>query len=269
MTVRFVTRFMVGILVLGTTLAAVMPAAWAETRVLSKDTKLHPQGWAVGDSIQFRKNTAVSFNDREEVVTGTLDKDTMLLPRGWSRVVDDYYFSTVYDGAGPYFGRFGLRPYFGRNYPVTIPGYGHLLYKGGTVVTFDEQGDVVAGTIANKATLRLVEGQYGFVTFKEDTGLRFYNSGAVLSGILDEDTYLRPVGWQKRLKGDDAAGFIKFSKGKIVTFNEHGELTAGTVKEAVTLLTAEGIEQEFPAGSALAWTETGAAIKAKYAQSMP
>ena len=269
MMVRFIVRILVGIIVWGSTFAVAMPDAWAATRVLPKDAKLHPQGWAAGDPVQFRKNTVVNCNDQEEVVTGTLDKDTLLAPRGWSRVIDDYYFATVYDGTGPYFGRFGPRPFFGRNYPVAIPGYGHLLYKGGTVVTFSEQGEVVSGTIAHKATLRLIEGKYGYVTFKEDTVLRFYNSGAVLTGILEEDTYLRPVGWQKLLTGNDAAGYIKFSKGKNVSFNETGELTAGTVKDAVTLLADDGTYKEFPAGSTLQWNENGAAIKEKFAQSMP
>jgi hypothetical protein len=153
---------------------------------------------------------------------------------------------------------------------VVIPGYGHLLYKGGTVVTFSEQGDIISGTLADKATIRLVAGKYGFVTFKSDTVLAFYPSGAIVSGVLDEDTYLRPVGWQKLLTGDDTAGFIKFSKDKTVTFNETGEVVAGTVKDATTLLNGQEARQVFPAGSLVEFNELGAnASHDKFEQSMP
>jgi hypothetical protein len=251
-------------------LSLTMPGALAETRTLPKDTKLHPQGWSVGDFIKFRKNTTVSLNELGEVVSGTLDKDTLLPPRGGDRVINDYYSTTVQADISPYFHRFYYRPFIGRDYNVVIPGYGHLLYKGGTVVTFSEQGDIISGTLADKATIRLVAGKYGFVTFKSDTVLAFYPSGAIVSGVLDEDTYLRPVGWQKLLTGDDTAGFIKFSKDKTVTFNETGEVVAGTVKDATTLLNGQEARQVFPAGSLVEFNELGASTSHdKFEQSMP
>ena len=250
-------------------LSLLMPGAMAQPRTLSKDTKLHPQGWSVGDFIKFRKNTVVSLNELGEVASGTLDKDTLLPPRGWERVINDYYSTTVHADISPYFHRFSYRPFIGRDYNVVIPGYGHLLYKGGTVVTFSEQGDVIAGTIADTATIRLVAGKYGFVTFKSDTVLTFFADGAVHTGVLDEDTHLRPVGWKKRVTGDDTAGYIKFSKDKTITFNEAGEVVAGTIKEASALLTDNGISQEFPAGSLVEFDELGTRTsRDKYEQSM-
>ncbi|MDF2570866.1 MAG: hypothetical protein K0R55_2470 [Sporomusa sp.] len=247
-----------------------MPGALAETKTLAKDTKLHPQGWSVGDFIKFRKNTTVSLNQFGEVVSGTLDKDTLLSPRGWDRVLNDYYSTTVHADISPYFHRFYYRPFISTDYNVVIPSYGHLLYKGGTVVTFSDQGDVISGTIADKATVRLIAGNYGFVTFKSDTTLAFYASGAVLSGVLDEDTYLRPIGWKNRLTGDDSAGFIKFNKEKTVTFNEAGEVVSGTVKDVTTLLAEDGTRKAFPAGSRVEFDAVGAASRHdKYEQSMP
>lgn len=266
---RFYVRLLIGVAGSLICFSLIMPGAMAQTRTLSKDTKLHPQGWSVGDFIKFKKNTVVSMNEMGEVVSGTLDKDTLLPPRGWDRVINDYYATTVHADISPYFHRFYYRPFIGRDYKVVIPGYGHLLYKGGTVVTFSEQGDIISGTIADKATIRLIAGKYGFVTFKSDTVLTFFASGAVQSGVLDEDTHLRPVGWKKRVTGDDTAGYIKFSKDKTITFNEAGEVVAGTIKEAVTLPSARGTDQEFPAGSLVEFDDLGAsASRDKYEQSM-
>jgi hypothetical protein len=230
-------------------------SAMAETRVLPKDTKLHPQGWSVGDFIEFRKNTVVTLNDLGEVVSGTLDKDTFLLPLGWKKVINDYYYTTVRTDMGPFLHRY-YHPFIDREYSVVIPGYGHLQYEAGTAITFNEQGEVIAGTLANRATLRLVNGKYGFVTFKGGTALAFHPSGTVSSGVLDADTYLRPVGWQSQVIQDDSAGFIKFSKGKAVTFNGAGEVMSGTIKEKISLRAKDGTQQTFAAGSAVDFTET-------------
>ena len=69
-----------GIIAAALCLFSLMPGAWAETRMLAKDTELHPQGWTVGDFIQFKKDTAVTLNNLGEVVSGTLAKDTFLPP---------------------------------------------------------------------------------------------------------------------------------------------------------------------------------------------
>ncbi|EGO61937.1 hypothetical protein [Acetonema longum] len=240
----------------------------AESRTLTKDTKFQPQGWSVGNFIKFRKDTAVRLNEREEVVAGTLAEDTLLPFRGWDRAADETYYVDVYSDVGFY--RFHRYPFANRNYTVTISGSSYLLYKGGAEVIFSEQGDVIAGTIAERAAIRLAAGKYGFVTLKSNTELVFYPSGAVLTGTLDEDTYLRPVGWEKLLSGDGTAGYVKFSKGKTVKFNEAGEVTAGTLKEAAALIVETGSRKTFSPGTKVEFSPAGAAAKSdKLEMTMP
>jgi hypothetical protein len=254
-------RCMAGV-ILGLVLSLVLavPGVQAETKVLSKDTKLHPQGWAVGDLPEFKKGTTLTTNDLGEVISGTLAEDTFLHPRGWERVINDYYYVSAYADINPFFPRFH-RAFVERSYNMAIPGYGHLLYKGGTPVTFSEQGDVLSGTIAERATVRLVERKYGFLTFKENTVLSFYDSGAVLSGVLAEDTNLRPVGWNTNHSGGDSAGFVKFSTKKAIEFNKNGEVIAGTLKETVKWRSTEGETVEFPANAAVRFNEQGATVE--------
>lgn len=229
----------------------------AETKTLIKDTKLHPQGWAVGDLLEFKKGTNIITNDLGEVISGTLKDDTFLHPRGWKRVIDDYHYVSAYTDINSYF-PFFRRAFVERRYNMAIPGYGHLLYKGGTLVTFSEQGDVISGTIAEQATVRLVEEEYGFVTFKENTVLAFYASGAILSGVLDTDTNLRPVGWKTNYSASEAAGFVKFGAKKNIEFNEKGEVTAGTLKETVKWRSTESETVEFPANTTVHFSPQGA-----------
>ena len=236
-----------------------VPAVQAETKTLERNTKLYPQGWAVGDQLEFKKGTVVT-NELGEVVSGTLKEDTFLQPRGWERVINDYYYVTAYADIGPFFPRFH-RMFTDRSYNMAIPGYGHLLYKGGTPVTFDEDGEVLSGTLAEQATVRLLAGKYGFLTFKENTVLTFYASGTVKSGVMDSDTSLRPAGWRKNSAADDSAGFVKFSAKKVVTFNEQGEVVAGNLKESVKWRAADGTAAEFPANAAVRFDEQGAAFE--------
>ena len=252
---RFIIRLVVCIIVCGGCTAN----AWAETKTLQKDANYHPQGWSIGGFIKFRGNTTVRLNEQEEVISGTLYEDTFLPFRSWERETNDVYSIDVYHDIG--FRRFYHRPFIERDYTVTVSGNGGLLLKGGTVVTFSEQGDVRSGTIAEKTTVRLVAGKNGFITWKANTVLTFYPSGTVLSGTLNEDTYLRPVGWKNLLSGDGAAGYIKFSKGKTVQFTEAGEVTLGTLADAATLIATGGERKPFPAGTAVEFNEIGAAVK--------
>jgi hypothetical protein len=238
----------------------VIPSVQAETKILPKDTKLHAQGWTVGDMLTFKKGTIVTTNDLGEVVSGTLKDDTLLQPRGWERVINDYYYVSAYTDMGPFFPRFH-RAFVERNYNIAIPGYGHLLYKGGTPVTFSEQGEAISGTIAEQATVRLVEGKYGFLTLKENTVLSFYDSGAVQSGVLDEDTNLRPAGWKTNHSASDTAGFVKFSAKKAIEFNEQGEVVAGTLKETVKWRSTQGELVELPVNAAVRFDDQGAVVE--------
>lgn len=240
-------------------LILIMPGVQAETTTLAKDTKLHPQGWTVGDLVEFKKGTPLITNELGEVIAGTLAKDTFLQPRGWERVIDDYYYVSAYVDVMPLFPRY-QRALIDRRYNMAIPGYGHLRYKGGTPVTFSENGDVISGTIAEQATVRLVEGKYGFVSFKENTVLSFYDSGAVRSGVLDADTGLRPVGWIANHSEPASAGFVKFRAKQAIEFNEKGEVIAGTLKETAKWRSTAGEAIELPANAAVRFQEQGAEL---------
>ncbi|MDU4960493.1 MAG: hypothetical protein E6X17_07505 [Sporomusaceae bacterium] len=234
-----------------------LPAATAAELSVGRDNKLHPQGWSVGDSVAFKRDTTVTVNELGEVISGVLAKDTFLYPRGWERVINDYYYVSAYTDSIPYWGRFGRR-FFDSRYNMAIPGYHHLLFKGGSRVTFSDKGDVLSGTLANEAVLRLVEGQYGFISCRANTVLTFYESGAVRSAVLSEETKLRPAGWQTIMKPSASTGFIKFSANKPMEFNEAGEVVAGTLKENISLLTADGETKEFKAGGAVRFSAAGA-----------
>nr|WP_092072973.1 hypothetical protein [Dendrosporobacter quercicolus]NSL48822.1 hypothetical protein [Dendrosporobacter quercicolus DSM 1736]SDM52238.1 hypothetical protein SAMN04488502_105118 [Dendrosporobacter quercicolus] len=251
---RFFTRILPGIIICLTLLAGQASAAAGESILLQKDTDLHPQGWSVGKFIKFKKDSVAVLNQTGEVISGTLDKNTFLQPRGWNRVINDYYYTTVRTDIGPFLHRY-YHPFISREYNVTIPGYGHLLYKGGAAVTFSEQGDVLSGTLADKATIRLGDNKYGFVTFKSNTLLEFYPSGAVKTGVLEEDTYLRPVNWRLLTGEEHSAGYIKFSKGRQLSFNEDGEVLTGAIKDKATLPAKDGSQQIFPAGSTIDFAE--------------
>ncbi len=206
-------------------------AAFAESsRTLEKNTELHPQGWSVGETIKFKKKTAVRLNDVGEVISGTLADDTYLRPHGWQRIINDHYFVSAYTGGG-WFPRHH-RYWPGSVYSVALSSYGHLRYKDNTAVTFSKQGTVLSGTVASKATVSLGEGQYGFVTFDDDTILEFYDSGAVKMGTLAEDTQLRPAFWQQNMADNSNAGFVEFKKETCVYFDEAGNVTMGTIKNA-------------------------------------
>jgi len=258
MFLRFILRLLACAILTILCVGAGVNSAMAETKALSKDTKLYPQGWTVGDRIEFKDNTSVTLNELGEVVTGTLVGDTYLQPCGWDRVIGDYYYSTAYaTDIGLSFHRY-YPPFIERAYNVVIPSYGHLNYKGGSSVTFNEKGYVISGTIQDKATIQVVKDRYGYVTFKAESVLVFYESGAIFSGVLDSDTSLRPAAWRKQMAAGNNAGFIKFSAKKPVQFQENGEVASGTVKEAVTLLSVEGTARLFPAGSAVTFSDAGA-----------
>lgn len=200
------------------------------SRMLDKNTELHPQGWSVGETIKFKKKTAVRLNDIGEVISGTLADDTYLRPHGWQRIINDNYFVSAYTG-GAWFPRHH-RYWQGSVYNIALPSYGHLRYKDDTAVAFSKQGTVLSGTIASRATVSLGEGQYGFVTFADSSILEFYDNGAVKMGTLNEDTQLRPAFWQQNMADNSNAGFVEFKKDTCVYFDENGLVTAGTIKEA-------------------------------------
>ena len=122
---------------------------------LTKSEELYPQGWTVGDQIKFKKGTTASLNDNGAVISGVLASDTYLRPQGWQRIINDYYFVSAYTNRSPFFPRYYR--YWNNNstYNIALSSYGHIRYKGGTAVTFSEQGTVLNGTIADETTVGL------------------------------------------------------------------------------------------------------------------
>ena len=121
-------------------------SAWADSsRTLEKNEELHPQGWSVGDTIKFKKKTAVRLNDFGEVISGTLADDTYLRPVGWQQNMADNSNA------------------------------GFVEFKKGTRVYFDEHGLVTAGTLKKAAPWKTG----GTVTtLEEKTAYKFTANGA-------------------------------------------------------------------------------------------
>ncbi|MDT8901609.1 hypothetical protein [Anaeroselena agilis] len=226
--------------------------AGAATAALTADTELHPVNWATG-TVKFKKNTEAVTNEYGEVVSGVLARDTGLRPAGWQRVMFDFTMESGYapvtsssSGGGFSFG--------GGSYSYAVSAEKHLLFKGGQAVTFNEQGEVVAGTLDKPAYIRLVEGKQGYVCYREDTALSFHANGVVAVGTLNFDTWLRPTGWQEILAANGGAGFLKFRKGTVISFSPEGLVTAGTLAAEAKLSAAGGVVKIYPAGTAMRFT---------------
>lgn len=216
-------------------------AVFAKTITLDKDTKLVPQGFTVADDIKFKKNTTVTLNDNGEVIEGVLASDTYLRPTGWKKLVSNYYY--VESSAGFFPPRFFFHPF---RPGLIIPADGHVRYMGNKPITFAEDGTVLSGMIDNDVVLQLSDKGYGFVRFKNDTILTFYNNGKIKSGTLAEATKLRPVGWEHNLL-DESAGFLEFKSGSSISFAENGLVTSGTLTKKALWHQADGTTKELAA----------------------
>lgn len=231
----------------------------ASSKVLEKDTKMFVQGWSVGDEVKFKKDTAVTTNDLGEVAKGTLAEDAFLRPVGWQSLINDYYYVSAYTDVGAGFGR-RWYPYFERRYNMALPAYGHLRYKSGTSVEFNELGEVLSGTISDQAVVQLQKGRYGFIGFKKDTELTFREDGSLAGGVLSDDTKLRPVGWRENDRQEDNAGYVEFKGKKEVSFNEQGEVLSGTLLKTLKWAGTAGTTVELKAGSKVEFSEAGVSV---------
>lgn len=117
---------------------------------------------------------------------------------------------------------------------------------GNKPITFAEDGTVLSGMIDNDVVLQLSDKGYGFVRFKNDTMLTFYNNGKIKSGTLAEATKLRPVGWEHNLL-DESAGFLEFKSGSSISFAENGLVTSGTLTKKALWHQADGTTKELAA----------------------
>ncbi|HIU64767.1 MAG TPA: hypothetical protein IAB06_07030 [Candidatus Avacidaminococcus intestinavium] len=252
-------RLVWSFLTIGVLAFAFSSVALAETRTLTQETKLYPQGWSVGEELKFKKGSSVETNAMGEVISGVLASDTFLRPHGWKNVINDYYYATAYSDIRPFFFRY---PFVERRYNIAIPAYGHLRYKGGSAVVFSAQGDVLEGIIDEDATILLNEERYGFVTFKKGFVLKFDDStGTLKEGTLAADTNLRPIGWQNNLgENKEQAGFLKFKSKSRVAFTEDGLVVLGTIKEKTTWQQPDGSVVELEAGKEVTFSETGRVV---------
>lgn len=231
--------------------------AQAQDIVLSKDTALIPQGWSVSrGELKFKKNSTVSLNDSNQVVSGVLDKSSYLRPAGWQYLINDHYFATTANLFGPPF----LRP-VPYHSSILLPTYRHIEYKGGTRVTFDASGCVLSGTLNEAATFQLQPDSYGFVTFKEDTVLTFYPDGRVCSGTLKNDYLLRPAGWQKNNNGF-SAGFLPFKSGTAIRFTADGLVSEGILKDPAFWTQPDESTLQLPKNTVIQFNNGTAAVMA-------
>ncbi|MBQ5637258.1 MAG: hypothetical protein IIV08_06830 [Selenomonadales bacterium] len=230
----------------------------AEEVCLEKNTHFYLQGHTVGEEVEFRKETVVVLNDIGEVVEGVLNEEAYLRPVGWQSIIQDYSYAAAYLDARPFFPRMASS-----GHQAVMMTFGHLPYKEKTKIVLDEDGYVLSGTVKDDVTIALVEERYGFVTLKGDNELAFYPDGKLKSGVLKEDTNLRPVGWQKRLTPDtSSAGYVMFRAGEDVVFDENGEVIVGTIKEALPTLTDKDGKM-YLAGTKLSFTADGVTEMAK------
>ena len=253
--VRYLSAVMIGAMIsLGVGVQTVM----AEEVRLEKDTHFYLQGHTVGEEIEFRKGTVVMLNDIGEVVEGVLNEEAYLRPVGWQSIIQDYSYAAAYLDARPFFPRMASS-----GHQAVMMTFGHLPYKEKTGVVLDENGYVLRGTVKDDVTIALVEGRYGFVTLKGGNELVFYPNGKLKSGVLKEDTNLRPVGWQKRLMPNTStAGYVMFRAGEEVVFDENGEVIIGTIRNASPMLSDESGKM-YLAGTKLSFAEDGLTEMAK------
>ncbi|VBB09585.1 Hypothetical protein LUCI_4880 [Lucifera butyrica] len=201
--------------------------AWANTtKVLERDTFLHPQGWIAG-SLKFKEGTSVTLNGQGEVISGTLKNYEDLRP------ASNGFFA--FTGWGT------------EHRPECIH------FKGDTCqIVFNVQGDVVSGQIGEDAEFSIWDNNEPYVTFKYATYIEFDEHGNVKSGTITEDTDFRPLGWRNYLPKGEKAGFLKFKSGTQVFFGPEGQVSTGTIADN---LTVNGIT--YPAGTKLQFSESG------------
>lgn len=246
-----------GAVVLSLAVALLFLAVPAETAevTLTADSELHPLSWAVG-TVKFKKDTRVVTNEYGEVISGVLDKDTRLHPVAWQRVMFDYTMESGYSSVSASSANGGFS-YGGGSYSYAIPGEKYVTFKGGQAVTFNSRGEVVKGTLADDACIRLLDDKEGYVRYKDGTPLAFHDSGGVASGTLAADTLLRPTGWQEILAANGGAGFVKFKKGTAISFTEGGLVTAGTLAAETKLKAAGQYMKIYPPGTAVKFNDKG------------
>jgi hypothetical protein len=207
------------------------------TKTLAEDTKLYPVGWFVGDSVLFKGGTEVILNDFGEVIQGKLASSTDFLPVGWRGVVESFNFKS-----GIHYGD-SAKP-------------GHLRFKGNHIISFNNLGEVVSGTLDFEATIYLsFPNKKGIIILKGGTFIKYHDNGVLAEGTLEKEKLLKPSGWTT-MANNGQAGFIKFKDGTVIKLNDKAEVIEGTIKEDTKVWLADGNTKIYPAGTVVKFTDT-------------
>ena len=251
------------------------------SKTLAESTRITPPGVIVaswGDIPMFKKGTVVILNDFGEALEGVLAEDISLpYETGDCRETarPTYYIPSpqppiiINPRPAP-----APPPIFIPNVVTDMaPQIRVLSFKGGTKVVFNDRGEVVRGTLSTKQFINLNPTNSITVSGAE---ISFHKNGMVATCTLNNDTYLRPVGWMQILTDNftdriTCSGFVEFKGGKPVELNDKGEVIKGTLENDTKLasdnILVPGISGKklFKAGTAVEFDAKGTVIKAQEA----
>lgn len=200
-------------------------ALCSTTKVLDRDTALHPQGWSAG-TLMFKGGTQVTLNENGEAVTGIMCNSESLITAGMAFA---FQAGMIIEEKNLY----------------------HISFKGDPYpISFNEKGEVISGTLNHFYWIRLLGKTDPPVRFK-NSAIAFYPDGSVKQGTLDDSYEIRPAGWRNFLPLDDNAGFIKFQAGTEVVFGPGAQVIKGTIAND---LMVNGVR--YSAGTTLQFSES-------------
>ena len=173
-------------------------ALCSTARVADNATDLQPQGWTSG-TLAFKPDSTVELNEKGDVVSGVLKYNEHL------RSV-------------------GIGYSMGSGTPA------RLYYKGSDATTFfDERGRVISGTLAGHYNyIYLIPNYEPLVLFKTGTSILFDKNGNVLKGTLRDDTVLRPAGL-KSVKFKSGTEVIFGSNAQVISGTIANDLTVNAI----------------------------------------
>lgn len=247
------------------------------SKTLAENTRITPPGVIVairGDIPMFKKGTIVILNDFGEVLEGVLAEDISLPyetgdATGPARAA--YYIPTpqppiiIAPRPAP-----APPPIFIPNVVTDMaPQIRVLNFKGGTKIVFNDRGEAVRGTVSTNQLINLNPTNSITVSSAE---ISFHKNGMVATCTLNNDSYLRPVGWMEILTDNftdriTCSGFVEFKGGKPVELNDKGEVVKGTLENDTKLasdnIIVPGISGKklFKAGTAVEFDDKGKVVK--------
>lgn len=238
------------------------------TKMLDNDTKIMPPGFIVAtwsEIPKFKKGTVVTLNMYGEVLEGILAEDVSL----------PYESGTTQNSVKPTAMSYIAPPIMIiPTYTQTMPTNRVLPFKGGKKVRFNDRGEAISGTL-NGSNQNIMLDLTNHIGVSEGE-ISFHKNGIPARCTLDNNSYLRPVGWSQILTENitdtiACPGFVEFQAGKPVLLNEKGEVIKGTLNKDtklrsffLTSLLLGNREEEtkvFKAGTEVEFDEKGIATK--------